>query len=102
MTSDYIHREVQRVLGNYKTNDPYELLDALGVELRESDLYGPKGLKGYCFFSKRTMFVVLNAYLCEAEMRIVAMHEAAHVILHRDRIVVAPMKDEIIGKPICR
>jgi Zn-dependent peptidase ImmA (M78 family) len=96
MTSDYIHREVQRVLGNYKTNDPYELLDALGVELRESDLYGPKGLKGYCFFSKRTMFVVLNAYLCEAEMRIVAMHEAAHVILHRDRIVVAPMKDEII------
>jgi Zn-dependent peptidase ImmA (M78 family) len=96
MTGDYIHQEVLRIMGKYKTNDPYELLDALGVELRESRAYGPKGLKGYCYFSKRTIFVVLNAYLSEVEQRIVAMHEAAHVVLHKSWIKVAPMKDSVI------
>lgn len=96
MTGEYIHREVQKAKAKYKTNDPYELLDALGVNLRESRAYGPRGLKGYCYFSKRTIFVVLNAFLPEAEQRIVAMHEAAHVILHQDMIRVAPMKDNLI------
>ncbi|NLV51291.1 MAG: ImmA/IrrE family metallo-endopeptidase [Clostridiales bacterium] len=64
--------------------------------MRESRAYGRNGLKGYCYFSKRTIFVVLNAFLPEVEKRIVAMHEAAHVILHRDLIRVAPMKDNII------
>mgnify|MGYP001198115709 FL=1 len=96
MSGDYIHREVLRVMARYKTNDPYDLLDALGTEMRESRAYGRNGLKGYCYFSKRTIFVVLNAFLPEVEKRIVAMHEAAHVILHRDLIRVAPMKDNII------
>lgn len=96
MSGDYIHREVLRVMAKYKTNDPYELLDALGVEVRESRVYGRDGLKGYCYFSKRTIFVVLNAFLPEVEKRIVAMHEAAHIILHQDQIKVAPMKDNVI------
>lgn len=96
MSGDYIHREVLRVMAKYKTNDPYDLLDALGTEMRESRAYGRNGLKGYCYFSKRTIFVVLNAFLPEVEKRIVAMHEAAHVILHRDLIRVAPMKDNVI------
>lgn len=96
MTGDYIHREVLRIMAKYKTNDPYELLEALGVELRKSQAYGPGGLKGYCYFSKRTIFVVLNAYLSEAEQRIVAAHEAAHVVLHKNIIKVAPMKDSVI------
>lgn len=96
MSGDYIHREVLRVQQKYKTNDPYELLDALGAELRESYAYGPHGLKGYCYFSKRTIFVVINGCLSEFEQRIVAMHEAAHIILHRDSIKVAPMKDKVI------
>ena len=96
MSGDYIHREVLRVMAKYKTNDPYDLLDALGTEMRESRAYGRNGLKGYCYFSKRTIFVVLNAFLPEVEKRIVAMHEAAHVILHRDMIRVAPMKDNVI------
>ena len=96
MTGDYIHREVLRVMAKYKTNDPYDLLDALGVEVRESRVYGRDGLKGYCYFSKRTIFVVLNGFLPEVERRIVAMHEAAHIILHRDQIKVAPMKDNVI------
>jgi Zn-dependent peptidase ImmA (M78 family) len=96
MTGDFIHREVHRVMAKYKTNDPYELLDALGVEVRESHAYGPHGLKGYCYFSKRTIFVVLNAFLPEIEQRIVAMHEAAHVILHQAQIKVAPMRDNVI------
>jgi Zn-dependent peptidase ImmA (M78 family) len=83
-------------MAKYKTNDPYELLDALGVEVRESHAYGPHGLKGYCYFSKRTIFVVLNAFLPEIEQRIVAMHEAAHVILHQAQIKVAPMRDNVI------
>jgi hypothetical protein len=31
MTGEYIHREVQKAKAKYKTNDPNELLDALGV-----------------------------------------------------------------------
>lgn len=96
MSGDFVHREVLRILAKYKTNDPYELLDALGVEQRESLAYGKHGLKGYCYFSKRTIFVVLNGFLSDAEKRIVAGHEAAHVILHSDIIKVAPMKDKEI------
>ena len=96
MSGDYIHREVLRIQAKYKTSDPYELLDALGAELRESCAYGPKGLKGYCYFSKRTIFVVINGYLSEIEQRIVAMHEAAHIVLHQELIKLAPMKDKVI------
>lgn len=96
MNSDFIRREALRCRKRCGSGDPYELLDALGVELRESEAYGPHGLKGYCFFSKRTIFVVLNALLPEAERRIVAAHEAAHVVLHRELIEVAPMRDMTI------
>lgn len=93
MEGNRIFKEVMRIKRRYKTEDPYELLDALGIRARLSDKYGPAGLKGYCYFSKRIIFVVINTHLPEAEKRIVAAHEAAHVILHRELIKLAPLKD---------
>ena len=76
-----------------KFSSPFDLLDSLGAVTVLSDKYSPDGLKGYCYFPKRTMFVVINAKLSEAEQRIVAAHEAAHVILHKDHLKIAPMRD---------
>lgn len=93
---NYIFEKVNQIMWKYDTRDPFELLDALGVVVKLSESYGAEGLKGYCYFSKRTIFVVVNSCLSDIEQRIVAMHEAAHVILHRDLIKVAPMKDFVI------
>ena len=94
MRKNYIFEEVCRVIKKYKTRDPYELLDAINVDMRES--YSYKKLKGYCYIANRSKFAIINGLLAPAEKRIVAAHEAAHLILHRDLIKTAPLKDFIL------
>ena len=64
------------------------------VVVIESDRYN--SLKGYCFISCQTTYVVINALLTEAEKRIVGAHELAHIILHRNHLKLAPMKDTLL------
>ena len=88
---DYIYRTVDRLIGKYKTRDPFKLLDARGVVVFETSNY--KTLKGYTFMSCRTVYVAVNTMLGDGEKRIVAAHELGHVMLHKDMLKVAPMKD---------
>ena len=64
------------------------------VVVIESDRYN--SLKGYCFISCQTTYVVINALLTEAEKRIVGAHELAHILLHRNHLKLAPMKDTLL------
>jgi len=87
-----IHAETERIIRRYGTRDPYALLDAIGAVVRVSDAYPADGLKGYCTILNRCMYAVINGKLCETDRKIAAGHEAAHLILHRDRILASPVK----------
>ena len=92
--SDYIFDQVQRYRKRLRTSDPYELLDSMGVELVLSKAYRKDGLRGYCTMMNKTRYVVINQKQPEEEQRVVAAHEAAHLILHRSQLIAgAPMQD---------
>jgi len=89
---DYFYRKAQEVVRKYGTRDPYELLDAIGANLRFSDNYSADGLKGFAAIKKNCMFAVVNAKLDEHERRIVVGHECSHLINHRQEILASSAK----------
>jgi Zn-dependent peptidase ImmA (M78 family) len=90
--ADHIHSEAARILKKYKTRDPYELLDAIGAVTRFSSAFPRDGLKGYCTILNRCSYAVINGNLDEADLRVAAGHEAAHLVLHRRQILASPVK----------
>ena len=90
--TDYIFDETKRIFTKYKTRDPFELLDSMGARVVFTNKYGKNGLKGYSTVMNRIKFAVINAQLPNTERRIVAGHEAAHLILHMDEITSSPIK----------
>lgn len=89
--NDYIYKKVEDLVRKYKTRDPLEILNGLHVVVGESSQY--HSLKGYCFMSCKTIYVMLSSFLSEGEKRIVAAHELGHVTLHRSQLKMAPMSD---------
>lgn len=90
----YIKDEVERVASKYGTRDPVALIRECGAILKYSDRY--VSLKGYYFHSARSNFIVINAKLPRAEKRIVAAHELAHFILHREQAKHGPIHDTMM------
>ena len=66
----------------------------MNVIVIESDRF--KSLKGFCFISCQTTYVVINTFLADAVKQIVAAHELAHIVLHRNQLKIAPMKDTVL------
>lgn len=94
MRSAYIYKEVEKLAKRFKTRDPFQILEGLNVVIGETDRY--QKLKGYCFMSCQTIYVMISSFLSEEEKRIVAAHELGHVVLHRAQLKLAPMKDEYL------
>ncbi|MDR0286538.1 MAG: ImmA/IrrE family metallo-endopeptidase [Clostridiales bacterium] len=92
LTGDYIYNEAEKTYINYGTRDPFLLLDRMGAVTHFSREYGKNGLKGYSMVLNRTKYAVINIYLPEYERRIVAGHEAAHLIVHIDEITNSPVR----------
>jgi Zn-dependent peptidase ImmA (M78 family) len=90
---EMIFNQAQRCRERYRTSDPYELLDAMGVALVNSDAYPRNGLRGYCTVMNRTGYVVINQKQPEEEQRVVAAHEGGHLILHAAQLKVGAMRD---------
>ena len=88
----YIHQAAENAVKKHATRNPYELLKSMGAVVRFSYGYDPCGLKGFSAIQNKIMFVVINGNLSEAEKRIVAGHEAAHLILHKAEILRTPAK----------
>lgn len=87
-----IYLQVEQVIARFGTRDPLELLGAIGAITRLSYNFSPEGLKGFATIQNGTMYAVINGHLNEHEKRIVAGHEAAHLILHQDEIFNSPGK----------
>lgn len=92
--NNYIYENVGRLAKKHKTTDPLEILDLMNVVVKESSNY--KSLKGYCFMSCQTVYVVINSFLAQADKQIVAAHELGHIILHKNLLKLAPMKDSVL------
>ena len=92
MRCDYIYGQAERLAREYQTRDPFELLEALGVIVRETSRY--QNLKGYCFTSCQSTYTMLSTFLSDGEKRIVAGHELGHIVLHHDELKMAPMLDD--------
>jgi len=86
----YIYQQAEVLAKKYKTRCPYELLDAIGAITVLSDQYSEDGLKGFSTIINRQMFAFINAKLNEHDRKIVAGHEAGHLILHKKEIMLAP------------
>ena len=86
--------KVEKLVKKFKTRDPFEILEEMNVIVGETDRY--EKLKGYCFMSCQTIYVMVSSFLSEEEKKIVAAHELGHIILHRSQLKMAPMKDDVL------
>jgi len=84
---DWIHAEAESAVRRHRTRDPFELLDCLNIITRFSCEFAEDGLKGFAAIEKRKKYAVINGNLDKYEQRIVAGHEAAHLILHENEIL---------------
>lgn len=71
---------IYKLIRRFRTNDPYEIAQGLGIHIRFADLgEGTRGL--YCKKLRRR-FIVINEHLDENWRRFVCAHELAHDRLH--------------------
>lgn len=90
----YIDRKINELTRKYKTNDPFELIDALGIHLIMDRDIG--NLKGFYYVSHRERYIAVNPELHEREQILVAAHELGHDRLHRQLATVEPLKDFLL------
>ena len=71
---DYIHDKVVTIKKIYKTNDPFELADELGVTISYRNNF--KILKGYFIMMNGYPYIVVNSNLDYNEQRMIVAHDS--------------------------
>lgn len=94
--NDSIYLAAERLRKKHMTRDPFELLDGLGVVTSFTHRFRQDGLKGFCTIINRTRYVVINDRLCDEEQRVVAAHEAGHIVLHDTELKIGTFNDNDI------
>ena len=82
LSIDYIARMAYKLSHKYKTRNPYEICDALGVRIRMKDL--GTDIKAYYFYQSRIRNIVVNNRVSETVRRILIAHELGHDRLHKE------------------
>lgn len=91
---NYILREVEKLIKRFRTRDPFEIIECLGINLKFD--FNLVHLKGYYHIINRERYIVINGNLSEQEQLLVAAHELGHDRLHKHLAKVSPMKDLLI------
>lgn len=91
-----IYEDAERLAKRYETRDPFELLDAMNVVVKFTDKFPKDGLKRLCTFINKTRYVVINDRLSSVEARVVAGHEAGHIIRHAAELKIGAFQDNDI------
>lgn len=86
-----IERLCRAIVARYRTCDPFEIADALGVSVEYDDI---GKLKGYYCFMNRVRMIVINEALDERMKRLICAHELGHDRLHFDLAMASPLRDE--------
>lgn len=75
-----IYKFVEKQKKRFRTNNPFEIADMLGIEIR----YKPfKDLKGMYLINERCSFIYLSESLDEYMEKAVLFHELGHHFLHK-------------------
>ena len=69
MRNTYIYTETKKLIKKYGTRDPFEIMNQMNIVVGETSRY--KTLKGYCFMSCKTIYVMISSFLSEEEKMIV-------------------------------
>ncbi len=77
--NNYTIKVVEDLKKKYKTSDPLELVDCLGITLIITSLGSISGMYKYI---KRNKTIFLNNKLNEYERRFVLAHEISHAVMH--------------------
>lgn len=78
-----IAKLADKLAKKYKTRNPYELAEALGIVVRYHSF---KNLKGVYKIINKVRFVILNNDLKEYMAKMVLWHEIGHDSLHRNDV----------------
>lgn len=81
-TTDYISNKVEGIVKKYRTRDPFELCQDMGIAIRYRDL--GERLKGFFFYQSRIKTIVLNSRTDEMLHRALCAHELGHAVLHSE------------------
>ena len=73
MRNTYIYTETNKLIKKYGTRNPFEIMEQMHIVVGETSRY--QKLKGYCFMSCKTIYVMISSFLSEEEKKIVAAHE---------------------------
>ena len=87
MRSIYLHKIADYYANEFDTRCPFELLDAIGAITMFDYDFSPKGLKGLATYMNNFPYAVINGNLSKIKQRLVAGHEAGHLILHKPEIL---------------
>ena len=78
---EYIQNVANELIKKFDTRDPFQLCQAIGVEVFYADLGSLKGMYKYL---KKNRFAVINENLDPFTKTLVCAHELGHDILHQN------------------
>ena len=78
---EYIQNVSNKLIKKFDTRDPFQLCQAIGVEVFYADLGSLKGMYKYL---KKNRFAVINENLDPFTKTLVCAHELGHDILHQN------------------
>lgn len=77
---DRIYGEVEKLTKKFKTRNPFELADSMGIVVMRREL---ARLKGFYTVENKTRYIVINERLDDLFQHLVCSHELGHDCLHR-------------------
>lgn len=91
-----VRNEVKKLIHKYKTNDPFELIDCLGINLIKFPLRG--NLNGYYIKEYGEYNICIDSNLSDEEMTMVAAHELGHARLYKDQNILFILNNTYYSK----
>jgi len=91
MSSDYIRKEVERLVKDHETRDPFKIAKYLGIHILYD--YDFESLKGMYKVIQRSRFIFINGNLNERDQRTICAHELGHDMLHREYAKTASFQE---------
>ena len=87
MENRKILSRLRRLVSKHGTHDPYELAEAMGIQVR---LIRMQDLRGFCVQVMKQYFIFIRDDMSEQMQRMCCAHELAHVILHKEYLAKEP------------
>jgi len=80
-----IKNKVRRLVGKYKTTDPYELCECMGIILSDENFgESETAIKAMTMTISRITIIQFNSCLDEVILRFIIAHELGHAVLHKN------------------